>query len=60
MSDDVRVRINKRTGKVVIEGEGFEAAALKKSLENMGDVVERHIGAEHAHDTEVSKVHNHK
>ena len=37
-------------GLVRIHGEGFEAAALKKKLEDMGAVVERHEGHAHVHD----------
>lgn len=37
-------------GKVRIHGEGFEAAALKKKLEEMGEVIERHEGHAHVHD----------
>jgi hypothetical protein len=38
-------------GRVRIHGEGFETAALKKKLEEMGAVVERHEGHVHVKDS---------
>lgn len=55
MATEVTVTI-RPDGTVKIHGEGFEAAGLRKKLEDLGEVVERHEGHVHVNEaTETSE-----
>lgn len=51
MAKEVTVVI-KKDGTVEVRGEGFETKSLKKALEGLGEVIERHEGHDHVHDHE--------
>lgn len=55
----VTVEIDPKTGEVTIRGEGPATTMLKKRLEGLGKVVERHVGAEHVHTHQDGTTHEH-